>query len=115
MSPPTRRSLRTRCGIAAALALAVSLAAAVPAAWAGDSLAGSWAPSAAAESLFSRAWSWLSSLWDADSAAPPSETGTGGDHRCTVDPNGSDCMGSGGGPGGGTSVPPGPGSVGYSH
>jgi len=83
MSPPIRR--RT----AVALALTASLALA-PAAWAGDFRAlGLWEPRETAEALLSRAWSWVTSLWTADATLPPPDPGSGGDHRCSIDPNGT--------------------------
>jgi len=87
MSPPIRR--RT----AVALALTASLALA-PAARAGDSrVLGLWEPRATAEALLNQAWSWLTRLWTADSTTPPPDPGSDGDHRCTIDPNGTGCIG----------------------
>jgi hypothetical protein len=102
MSPPIRRTTAVALALTASLALA-------PGAWAGDSRAfGLWEPGEAATSLLRGAWDWLNSLWTADGTLPPPGSGSGGDHRCTIDPNGNGtCTGSGGsGGGGGTIVPP---------
>jgi hypothetical protein len=95
MSQNTSRPIFSRPGSSsrwrtvAALSLTATLTLATPAVWAGGAFSSvpDRVPGEAALSVFAQGWTWIMSLWSADTTDP----GPVPDHRCTIDPDGTGC------------------------